>query len=126
MVKYKEFWFGLSLVALMIFYSLLLKTADDIGQYWVQLVHRYAQAKHVAVSDKAIYASQTHDSFILLGGSVAVFVMGLMGEIFLLKKRLQHGIKSRLPEIIFCLAIIPFLLVVGRGLLYLYRTGRLF
>ncbi|MGI4735946.1 MAG: hypothetical protein ACRYG7_12295 [Janthinobacterium lividum] len=126
MIKYKEFWFALSLLALIIFYCFLLKAADDIGQYWVQLLHPYAQAKHIAVSDKAIYVSQTRDVFIRLGSSIAFFLLGLIIEIFFLKKRLQTEIKSRFSVVVFCLAISPVVFTVGRELSYMYKMGRLF
>ncbi len=124
MIKYKEFWLGLFLLVLVVFYGFLLRTIDDIGQYWIHFLHPYAQAK--GVSDKIIYVSKTRELFILIGSSLGVFLVGLGVEVVLLLKRLQIQRKSRLPEMVFCLAVLPFVFLIGRVLVNLYKMGRLF
>lgn len=124
MIRHKEFWLGLFLLMLVVFYCFLLKTVNDIGQYWVNFLHPYAQAK--GVSDKMIYVSKTRESFILIGSSLGVFLVGLSVEVVLLLKRIQIQRKSRLPEVVFCLTVTPVVFAIGRALVNLYKIGRLF
>lgn len=90
----------------------------------VRVAHSEAQVR--GISDEAIYTSQTRDLFLFIGSSLALFVIGFGAETYWLLRRLRTGVKSRVPEIIFVLAIIPFVFSTGRVLLNLYKMGKPF
>jgi Na+/melibiose symporter-like transporter len=90
----------------------------------VRIMHSEAQSR--GISDKAIYTSQTHDLFLRVGSSLAFFVVGLVLEIYWLMRWLRVHSKPRLSGVVFVLAILPFIFLVGRILLNLYKMGKLF
>jgi hypothetical protein len=124
MFRCKEFWFALILLALSILYCFFLRSIDDAGQSMVRIMHSEAQFR--GISDEAIYTSQTHDLFLLVGSSLAFFIVGLVLEIYWLLRRLRVHSKPMLSAVVFVLAIMPFAFSAGRGLLNLCKMGKLF
>ena len=117
-IRYKEFWFALALIALILLFASAVFVYNNYGNYWVATLR--GEEVRESISDGRVYAVFTRKIFIECAIWVTWFLVFLALEIYHLLKRKATGISLQAPLFLFLIAIAPLSFNLIKGFVIIY------